>query len=468
MNFATGAFLVFLPLVWAIHWTLPWDRARKVWLLAASYYFYACWDWQFLGLILASTVIDYVAGLAMSDGAAPARRRAALVVSLSANLGILAVFKYAGFFAESLATAAASVGIDLGWPTLNIILPVGISFFTFQSMSYTIDRYRGTIETCHDPLDFALFVGFFPQLVAGPIVRARDFLPQLTRRVSVSRTDLAEGVERILRGLAKKVVVADTLAVAVDAAFQDPAGLGLLGAWFAALAFAGQIYCDFSGYSDVAIGCARLLGYRLPENFRHPYLARSPREFWQRWHISLSTWLRDYLYISLGGNRTSSRQTRRNLILTMLLGGLWHGAAWTYVAWGAWHGAWLSATRGDDSGRNSRTWPPIPAAVAWGGTFALVLLGWVLFRANSLGEALSLVATMFGANGLGLDDPIAWRTLTVLLIPIATHGIAASEESRGAWLNQNLAYRVAVAIGAAVGIAAFWRTDPVAFIYFQF
>ena len=466
MNFATGAFLLFLPVVWAVHWLLPWARARKIWLLVASYYFYACWDWRFLGLIAASTAIDYLAGLAMPDGAAPRRRRAALLVSLVANLGILAVFKYAGFFADSFVALAHTIGWNVGSATLDIVLPVGISFFTFQSMSYTIDRYRGTIATCRDPLDFALFVAFFPQLVAGPIVRARDFLPQLETPRAMHRADLVEGAERILRGLAKKVVVADTLADVVDRLFAQPDEVGMLGAWVAAMAFAGQIYCDFSGYSDVAIGAARLLGYRLPENFRHPYLSRSPREFWQRWHISLSTWLRDYLYISLGGNRGGTRATRRNLLWTMLLGGLWHGAAWTYVAWGAWHGAWLAASR-ETVARGVLRWPLQPIA-GWFATLLIVLFGWVAFRAETLADAAVLLGAMVGIHGGGLGDPVAWAPFAVVLVPVATHALAALDETSGRGIRANAFYRVTVATGAALGIVTFWRLEPTAFIYFQF
>jgi alginate O-acetyltransferase complex protein AlgI len=463
--FSSAPFLAFFAFVVPVAWLLP-ARARKLFLLAASYYFYASWDWRFLGLIVLSTAIDFAAGLVMARWSDPRVRRSALVASLVTNLGILGVFKYAGFFLDSFAALAASAGIELGPLDLRIVLPVGISFFTFQSMSYTIDLYRRQIDTCRDPFDFALFVGFFPQLVAGPIVRARDFLPQLLHRPAWSTLRFLEGLERIALGLAKKVVVADTLALLVDPVFADPQGHGLFATWLAVLGFTAQIYADFSGYSDVAIGAARCLGYELPENFRHPYLATSPREFWRRWHISLSTWLRDYLFIPLGGSRGTPGATRRNLLITMLLGGLWHGAAWTFVTWGAWHGAWLALHRRlVDHGASPRT----PLWLRRTGTLLGVMLGWVLFRAASFGDAFTLLGGLAGAHGLlaEADEFLRWRAAWVLLVPAATHALAAFEERRRGW-SRPLWLRSTLVTGALVGILTFWPEMPRAFIYFQF
>jgi alginate O-acetyltransferase complex protein AlgI len=391
-------------------------RAGKVFLLLASYYFYAFWDWRFLGLILASTLCDWLVGLGLGRARAPRPRRLLLATSLGVNLGLLGFFKYYNFFVSGLAALLAPLGWHPG--TLEIVLPVGISFYTFQTLSYTIDVYRGRLAVCRDPLDFALFVGFFPQLVAGPIVRAADFLPQLAapRRLDWERAFL--GFRQFTCGLFKKVFIADRLAVFVDEVFANAGGHDGPTTWLAVLAYAVQIYADFSGYSDMAIGTARWLGFDLRENFDHPYLARSPREFWQRWHISLSTWLRDYLYIPLGGSRRGPRRTWLNLMITMLLGGLWHGAALHFVAWGAWHGLALAAQRGIAARLGG---PPgdgrrrLRAAAGWAVTMLVVLVGWVLFRAESFAQALLVLRQMF-APAPGVAWPHPFALLAVALV----------------------------------------------------
>ena len=339
MLFPTVTFAIFLTLVLGAHTVLLGrPRAWKATMLAASYVFYAWWDWRFLTLIWLSTAVDFVAGRALMASASPTRRRLLLVLSLATNLGMLGFFKYADFFVESFVNLMADLGLAVSAQPLGIILPVGISFYTFQTMSYSIDIYRGRLEPTESLLDFALFVGFFPQLVAGPIVRARDFLAQLA---TDDRTpiDTGRSLRLILGGLFKKIVIADVLATElVDGVFANPGGATGLETLLAIYGYALQIYGDFSGYSDIAIGIALLLGFRFGDNFDQPYRAASLQEFWRRWHISLSSWLRDYLYVSLGGSRRGRLLTYRNLLITMLLGGLWHGAGWTFVVWGALHG----------------------------------------------------------------------------------------------------------------------------------
>ncbi|MEZ6120861.1 MAG: MBOAT family O-acyltransferase [Pirellulaceae bacterium] len=323
-------------------------------LLVASYVFYGFWDWRFLGLILLSTVVDYAAGLGIARSNNKGIRQVWLWTSICTNLGLLGFFKYFGFFVENALKLSASLGVELDSKLPSILLPVGISFYTFQTMSYTIDIYRGKLQPTRNILDFALFVAFFPQLVAGPIERACVLLPQLIRPRRLSRQQLEEGSWLILTGFYLKCVLADNLTPFTEAVFGNPeqaTGFSIVVGIYAA---AFQIYGDFAGYSRIAIGVSKLLGIDLMANFDRPYLAISPSDFWKRWHISLSTWLRDYLYIPLGGNRGGSLQVYRNLMITMLLGGLWHGAAWNFIAWGGFHGAILCLWRWWEMNRSPR------------------------------------------------------------------------------------------------------------------
>jgi len=400
MLFPSVEFLVFLPAVYLLCWMAPRRRLKHMVLLAASYVFYAAWDWRFLGLILFSTVVDYLVGGRLYLETAEGRRRRLLWISLAANLGLLGYFKYANFFLDSALRLIHACGLTQVSPTtLEIILPVGISFYTFQTLSYTIDIYRGNLRPSDSFLEFALFVAFFPQLVAGPIVRASTFLPQLGRDNRVDSMRWLSGGAQFTRGYVKKVLIADRIAPYVDAVFSHPEQYQGATLWAAAFCYAVQIYCDFSGYSDMAIGVARTLGYRLPKNFDAPYLATSIQDFWRRWHISLSTWLRDYLYIPLGGSRRGFRAG--NLMITMLLGGLWHGASWTFVVWGGYHGALLMIHRGWKRLAREYEWiaawrrQPWWAAVAWAITLIAVLIGWVFFRAQTLGDAVLMVQRMF-------------------------------------------------------------------------
>ena len=457
MAFNTVAFFAFLPVVLILFYTLP-SKARKPLLLLASYFFYAWWSVKFLPLIWTLTLIDYTAGLLLA-GEARSHRKLILIVSLCANLGFLGFFKYYNFLGATLAGLLERPSNSF---FLEIILPLGISFHTFQSMSYVIDVYRGEQKPVRNLLDYALFIAFFPQLVAGPIVRAHEFFGDLYHwnppdAAAVQRSALA-----ILTGLAKKMIFADQFAKVADPYFRNPAAFpGSLTAWSATFAFALQIFFDFSGYTDIAIGSAGLLGFHFPRNFARPYLSASVTEFWRRWHISLSRWLRDYLYIPLGGNRQGGWKTYRNLMITMLLGGLWHGASWNFLAWGGWHGALLSlerATGQREAGRN-----PVRIAL----TFVLVLLGWVLFRAPSWPAALTIYSEMFrGAAGRSLLGVGHWTLAAIsLLLAVAEERLGIFERfpRAPAWIQ------AATLAAVFLALELFGVTDQrIPFIYFQF
>lgn len=336
MVFNSIEFLIFLSAVLAIYGVVYKNEfARDGFLLLASYVFYSAWYWQYSLLILSSTIIDYLVGRRLAKENCVRRRRFYLIISLTFNLGLLAIFKYFNFFSTVGAEALSVFGLELNAIQHELLLPVGISFYTFQTLSYTIDIYRRNIEPEKSFLKFAVFVSFFPQLVAGPIVRASEFLPQLHKKIKIDSATVNSGLFLIFCGLVKKILIADSLALlVVDDVFEDPSFFSSLDLMMSLYAYALQIYCDFSGYSDIAIGVALILGFKLPINFNRPYLAKDPSEFWSRWHITLSSWLRDYLYVSLGGNRCGTWITGRNLIITMLLGGLWHGAATNFVLGG--------------------------------------------------------------------------------------------------------------------------------------
>jgi D-alanyl-lipoteichoic acid acyltransferase DltB (MBOAT superfamily) len=411
MLFNSTLFLLFLPLVVVAYYALPL-AARRALLLAASYVFYWVWSVPLSLLLVLSTLVDYTAALVIDRSERSLTRRVALATSVVTNLGLLATFKYADFFAQSI----ENLGGARPWPVLDLILPLGISFYTFQTMSYTIDVYRGHMRARRSPMDVALYVSFFPQLVAGPIIRADTLVPQLRVEHAVNWVLIRGGIGMILWGMLKKVYFADSMAPIVNEAFADPAAVSGLSLLFATYAFAVQIYCDFSGYSDIAIGSALLLGIRLPENFQAPYLSCSIREFWRRWHISLSTWLRDYLYIPLGGGRRGIPRTYANLMITMLLGGLWHGAGWNWVVWGGLQGGLMIAERllGLSERRPASLWLTV---IRWAITFHLVCLSWVFFRAAGVGDATMVihrVATM--ADGLQFNLLAPGIALAALLV----------------------------------------------------
>lgn len=399
MIFSSYEFLfLFLPLVLAGYYLLP-ARGRTLFLTLASYVFYGWWDYRFCGLMLFSTLIDYVAGLGISRAQTQSGRKRWMVCSIISNMTLLGFFKYFDMFANSVNYGFSSIlNSKFQIPNLHMVLPVGISFYTFQSMSYAIDLYRGQAKKARSFLDFACYVSVFPQLVAGPIVRYHELAEQLVEREhTVAKA--ARGAALFIVGLAKKVLIADAVAPLTGLAF-DGSSPGFAEAWIGSLAYTMQIYFDFSGYSDMAVGLGLMLGFRFPINFNSPYQAVSITDFWRRWHISLSTWLRDYLYIPLGGNRVGPIRTYVNLALVMLLGGLWHGANWTFVMWGAIHGTMLAFERFRGSA--------VPRFVWWGKvqTFVLVCLAWVPFRSANMGQALDIWAGLFGLNGLG--EAIHW------------------------------------------------------------
>lgn len=400
MVFSELRFFLFLLIVLAVHWAIPSNRWRKIWLLASSYAFYSIWDWRFSFLIFFSSAIDYSIGQALSRTETPFFRKSLVAISVGVNLGLLGFFKYFNFFADSFVEFMSFFGLEATPVTLKVILPVGISFYTFQTMSYTLDLYRNQVKAVRSFTDFSLFVAFFPQLVAGPIVRARDFLPQLCSTRCWSRIPVQPLLGLFLVGFFKKACLSDNLSPYVDACFSDPNSFGALSIWLAIVLYAIQIYCDFSGYSDMAIAISGLLGYQLPKNFDAPYFASSVVDFWRRWHISLSTWLRDYLYIPIGGNRFGTARTYCNLMLTMLLGGLWHGASWNFIFWGALHGFALVVNRISQeyvpSLRNAR-WLIIPSTLL---TFWWVNLAWILFRTPDI----QTFKTMALAWSLGISQ----------------------------------------------------------------
>jgi D-alanyl-lipoteichoic acid acyltransferase DltB (MBOAT superfamily) len=471
MVFNSVQYFVLLAVVCALYWGLRGRRrARILVLLAASYVFYGAWDWRFTSLLALSSVVDYTVALRMEATDDAGRRRRLLLVSLAVNLGVLGFFKYFGFFVESAAALLEAVGMRADPPVLRIVLPVGISFYTFQTMAYTIDVYQRRFHAIRDFPVFATYVAFFPQLVAGPIERARRLLPQLQDPPHhLEPNDVTTGVALIGLGLFKKIVIADALAPVVDEVFASPEGAGWVAAVVATYAFALQIYADFSGYSDIARGSARLLGIRLVRNFEQPYLSRNITEFWRTWHISLSQWLRDYLYIPLGGNRRGPRRTMINLALTMLLGGLWHGAAWTFVFWGGLHGAYLAVHRLWRRRTPADTEPLPRGRDIWRvvGTFHLVCLAWVFFRADSFTAAATMLARV--ATFAGGQLPVDGLPLVLLAGAVM---LAIDIEQRRTGMHvphlQRPWVRGALAGAATAGVLLFSGQAAVPFLYFQF
>jgi D-alanyl-lipoteichoic acid acyltransferase DltB (MBOAT superfamily) len=465
MLFNSINFLFFVPIVLVLLRIAP-QSWRKAILLAASYFFYGSWDWRFLGLILFNSSLDYLVASRLHAATDPARRLWLLRVSLGANLGVLAFFKYFNFFIASAADLLDLVGLQASLPTLRVILPVGISFYTFQSMSYVIDVYRRNAVPADDFVSYALFHSYFPQLVAGPISRTNDLLPQLQAPSPVTLGRINAGILLILLGLAKKVLIADMIAPEVDRIFARPeemsAGLLLRGAYL----FAFQIYGDFAGYSDMARGVSEFFGVRLMINFEQPYLSQSITEFWRRWHISLSSWLRDYLYIPLGGNRQGTWMTYRNLMLTMLIGGLWHGASWTFVAWGGWHGVFLAIERalgigGEAAARRRPLGRRLWATVA---TFHVAVFGWVFFRAPSFENAFAYfsgIAQLDGLAAVGMLPFVAGAAILAMDIPQDVSG-DHTVFLRLPWWLQSPVY-----VLACLGVLLYGGRE-IPFIYFQF
>ncbi len=402
MLFNSFDFAIFFPIVVALFFALP-HRFRWMMLLAASYYFYMSWKAEYLILIVVSTLIDYWAAIKMSQQTDKGKRKKYLVASLTSNLGILFFFKYFNFFSDSTRAVLESFSMSYDMPYFDLLLPVGISFYTFQTLSYSIDVYRGNLKPEKHLGIFALYVSFFPQLVAGPIERSTNLIPQFHKENHFDYAKMVSGLKLMLWGYFKKLVVADRLGIYVDEIYSDPASFGGLTLILATILFSFQIYCDFSAYSDIAIGTARTMGYDFMVNFRRPYLSQSIKEFWSRWHISLSTWFRDYLYITLGGNRVSVPRWYLNLFIVFLVSGLWHGANWTFVVWGALHGVYLVAAL-IFKPATDRFHQIIKAKWFWTGwnlisTYILVLIAWVFFRADQVTDAFYILGEMFKFSG---------------------------------------------------------------------
>ena len=472
MIFTSFEFVAFFAAVLLLRSLVKSFNAEKWLLLIASWLFYMSWNPPFVLLLIFTSGLDFYVGRWLERSERQRTRKLLLIASLVANLGVLAFFKYANFFLDTWHGLLASAGITFHPVVLNIILPAGISFFTFQSMSYTIDVYRRQIPACQSLRDFMLFVAFFPQLVAGPIVRAADLLPQLFTRTRASWTAVESGLALFSLGVIKKLVISDQIAGHVELAFNRPGAYDALSLLLAAIGFGLQIYCDFSGYSDMAIGCARMMGYEFCLNFRMPYSAVSVTEFWRRWHISLSTWLRDYLYIALGGNRCGPGRTHINLMLTMLLGGLWHGASWNFVIWGGLHGLGLIIHKawrwvlGKNVALVDRS--RLCSMAGWLLTMSLVLTGWVFFRAAGFDAAMTMLTRIatWDTGGIRLLSPQIFMGLAL----VAGAHLCVPKDSN--WVEWIVARPVPLRIAAytilLMMILCFGARESAPFIYFQF
>jgi alginate O-acetyltransferase complex protein AlgI len=474
--FNSFAFAVFLPIIFALYWSLSAHRLRQqnALLLVASYVFYGWWDWRFLLLIVASSLVDFLVGMGLGREYSTAARKALLSLSIGTNLAILGFFKYFNFFVDSAADLLTQFGFHASPFTLQVILPVGISFYTFQTLSYSIDIYRRQLRPASDPVAFFAFVAFFPQLVAGPIERAKHLLPQFGTQRSFDPGKAADGARQILWGLFKKIVIADNLAPTVDTIFSNYSTLNSSTLALGVLYFAIQIYCDFSGYSDIAIGTARLFGFNLMRNFAFPYFSRDIGEFWRRWHISLSSWFRDYVYIPLGGSQATTRLRHIvNLMATFTISGLWHGASWTFVVWGLLNGLYylplvlMGATRNHmDTVAAGRLVPSLADVAKMLTTFCLTLFAWVFFRADSIPHAVGYLNRLLMGGWTGAPSYTAGLAFVCVILLIEwlqrerLHGLQIDVMPRGV--------RWAVYYGLIAAVFFLGNTGHVPFIYFQF
>jgi alginate O-acetyltransferase complex protein AlgI len=474
MLFNSLTFLVFFATVLTAYWTLRSWEARKSLLLAASYLFYGTWNPPFALLLFATTALDFWLGARIAAAGGPRARRSWLGASLASNLSMLGFFKYGNFLLQNFQWLLARAGVDYQPPRLDLFLPIGISFYTFHSLSYTLDVYRGATSSTRSLRDFALAVSFFPQLVAGPIVRAADFLPQIAQPPKPDRRRFVWGLLLMTLGLFEKTVLADTmLSSSAEKVFSYPGPLASLDAWAGVLAFSGQIFFDFAGYSTTAIGAALTLGFHLKDNFRFPYAAVGFSDFWRRWHISLSTFLRDYLYIPLGGNRAGVARAALNLMIVMFIGGLWHGAAWTFVVWGIIHGLGLVFERALRAVFKEARWGSTPGArILLGlGTYAAVCFAWVFFRAGDFGTALRLVLALTGWLP-AVGDAIL-PTRDILQVALVTVGLLTAH-----WLLRHTSLEAVTARSPRWLLTGVWTVmlcsiiltqgNGNAFIYFQF
>ena len=469
MLFQSFDFLVFFPLVFALFWAInKWNvLTRNIFLLAASYFFYGYWDYRFLALILSSSLVDFTIGILLHKTTKASARKGLLAFSVIFNIGLLGYCKYLNFFIENFVSALSSVGIEQDISTLQIILPVGISFYTFQTLSYTIDVYRKNIEPERNLVTFLTFVSFFPQLVAGPIERASKLLGQFRRKSEFTYSTGTEALRQILYGLIKKVIIADNCAIYANQAFANHDDLSspylILGAVF----FAFQIYGDFSGYSDIARGVAKLLGFELMKNFNFPYFSKSIGEFWHRWHISLSTWFRDYIYIPLGGSRGSRWKTIRNIFIIFLVSGFWHGANWTFIIWGAVHAILFIPSiffkKPADKSASGFRYIDIVKMLY---TFSLVCLTWIFFRADSMQHALSYLSGIFSIETFQYNG-FYFKFLPVLTVFILWEWFNRNSEYGWKLLPKSKVVRWFVYL-FLICLILFFRQDDNAFIYFQF
>lgn len=475
MLFNSIAFLVFLPTVFLLYWFV-FDKKLKqqnFLILVSSYVFYGWWDYRFLVLIAISTLVDYLIGLQMSKTNKLQKRKALLWISILFNLGVLGFFKYYNFFIDSWIEALHAVGyfIENSW-TVHIILPIGISFYTFQTMSYTIDVYKKNLEPTKDLIAFASFVSFFPQLVAGPIERATNLLPQIINPRKFSYEQGVQGLRLILWGLFKKVVIADSLAPMVNEIFGNYQHLGSASLWMGAIYFAFQIYCDFSGYSDIAIGTSKLFGFELMSNFKFPYFSRNIAEFWRRWHISLSTWFRDYLYIPLGGSKFGKWTSLRNIFIIFIVSGFWHGANWTFIVWGTIHALlyipsfifnsnrkYLSSVVAENS-----LFPSIKEIFQITSTFIFVTLAWVFFRSDTIAIAYEYVLGMFTKYS---DAKVNLNGIIYLLLLLLSEWFLRKNE-RSFILPKNLFFRYLMYVVLIIVVYSKFFNTETEFIYFQF
>ncbi|MDQ2775680.1 MAG: MBOAT family protein [Acidobacteriota bacterium] len=470
MLFDTPIFFAFLLVVVTLYWSLKW-RSQNHMLVVASYFFYGWWDWRFLGLILISTVVDFYCARSIASSSNSARRKSLLTVSVALNLGFLGFFKYFDFFADSLSTTLIAVGLPVNITLLRILLPPGISFYTFQALAYIVDVYFKRLEPAESLIDYALFISFFPHLIAGPIQRPSHLLPQVQSPRRFDSKQFTDGLILILTGLFRKCVIADNCALLANAAFNGKMGeptfpIVVLGTY----AFAWQIYGDFSGYSDIARGAAKLMGFEFMVNFRQPYLASSLQDFWRRWHISLSTWLRDYLYIPLGGSRHGEKRTYRNLMITMLLGGLWHGANWTYVSWGALHGIGQSIERKFRGRSGANSWQSgfIHRWLVRILVFHVVCLTWIFFRAQSLHQAFQFLAALRVMEWRP-EFVTAYKFLAIFSLPLFLMDVFLEVRDEE-FLFEKTAVPLQLGYASAVAliIILFSANVASAFIYFQF
>ncbi len=475
MLFNSLAFAVFAVAFFLAYFSVT-GRIRLSLIVAASYFFYAWWDWRFVSLLVVSTLVDFYIAKRISSSNNERSRKALVTLSLCSNLGMLATFKYFDFFSVSFRELFHTIGWDISTPVLNVILPVGISFYTFQTLSYTIDVYRRRIEADSSLLRFAAYVALFPQLVAGPIVRAADLLPQLRIDQKLDYANIGKGVELVIWGFFLKLCLADTAGLLVDPAFDNPSITRALPHLIAVVSFSFQIYGDFAGYSLIAIGLGRIMGFDFGINFNRPYFSTSFSEFWTRWHISLSSWLRDYLYISLGGNRGGKLRTFRNLMLTMLLGGLWHGAGWTFIVWGGLHGGYLVLQRilSPWFWRAAKAFK-IPRILSMAFLmiliFALTNLAWIFFRAERLEDAIEIIRKLSDFQSYSLTLPgqkiVLLKAIAIVLIVLAVDSFSMNKRIRALYQNQ-VWMRISGAISILWLILLLGTFDGASFIYFQF